>query len=73
MASNFIDQITQPLLDTLEAAQERGDLDASVDCEFEATMLAGPLLHEHLVAHRDIMVRLVDTTASRWLATHGKA
>ncbi len=69
----FIAQITQPVVDTLQAAQERGDLDPALDCQLEATMLTGPLLHEHLVARNDIADRLVDEIASRWLTTHEMA
>ena len=67
----FVSRITEPLVDTLRAAQERGDLDTALDLELEATILAGPILHEHLLMHNDIGDRLINSVVSRWLATRG--
>lgn len=66
----FIAGITQPVVDTVQAAQDRGELDAALDCQFEATLLTGPLLYDHLVMHNDITELLVEEIAARWLATH---
>lgn len=66
----FITRITQPVVDTLQAAQDRGELDAGLDSQLEATVLTGPLLYEHLVMHNDITELLVEEVAERWLATH---
>ena len=66
----FVARLAQPMVDTLRAAQERGDLDASLDCEFEATVLTAPLLSEHLLGHNEIEDRLLDEVGSRWLAAH---
>ena len=65
----FIDQMTQPVVDTLRAGQERGELSAQLDCRFEADLLTAPLFHVHLVALGDIDDRVIDEIADRWLAT----
>ena len=67
----FISRITEPVVDTLRAARDRGDLDAALDLELEAAMLAGPILHEHLLMHNDIGDRFLNGIVSRWLATRG--
>jgi len=67
----FIDQMTQPVVDTLRAGRQRGELPARLDCRFEAELLTGPLFHLHLVTLRDIGDRVIDEIADRWLATHG--
>lgn len=66
----FVHQLTQPTVGVLEEAQRRGDLDVDVDCTFEATLLAGPILHEHLGRREEITDGFIDEIARRWLATH---
>lgn len=65
----FITGLTERTLNALEAAQLRGELGADRDCEFEARLLVGPVLHQYLVACDDISDQLIDEVATRWLAT----
>lgn len=64
----FVQQLTRPTVTILEAAQLRGELPSTIDCTFEATMLTGPLLHQHLALAGDISDELIDQVARRWLA-----
>ena len=64
----FIDQLTQPMVATLAAAKERGELHADVDCAREASLLVGPLLHQHLAVVDKISDELIEDVAQRWLA-----
>ncbi len=66
----FVTQLTQPLVAVFDAAVERGDIDASTDWEFEATLLASPLLHHYLALHEEISDRLIDAVTERWLAAN---
>lgn len=68
----FVEQLTQPTLDVLTSAQDQGVLGADIDCQLEATLLAGPLLHQHLALHREITDELIDEVAQRWLTIHGR-
>jgi AcrR family transcriptional regulator len=67
----FVEQLTQPTADVLAAAQERGALGVDVDCQLEASLLAGPLLHQHLVLHSEITDGFIDEITRRWLAIQG--
>lgn len=67
----FVEQLTQPTADVLAHAKERGALGVDVDCELEATLLTGPLLHQHLALHHEITDGFIDEVTGRWLATHG--
>ena len=69
----FVGHLTQPTVDVLTLAQEHGALGPDVDCDLEATLLTGPLLHQHLVLHADIDDDFIDTVTRRWLATHNPA
>ena len=62
----FVEQLAQPVVAVLERARERGDVEASLDCRFEAELLAGPVLHRHLVLHAEVPDRLIDTVVARW-------
>ncbi len=62
----FVRQLAQPLVLTLEAARARGELSSEVDCEFEATQLAAPILHQHLVLHEEIADSLIAEVSRRW-------
>lgn len=66
----FMTQLTEPLRTTLALAQDRGDLEATVDCEIEVTLLTGPILHEQLVMQRDVTDELLDELVTRWLGRH---
>ena len=66
----FVEQFAQPVTALLEAARERGDVDAEMDCQLEALLLAGPLLQRHLMLHADIPGELIDAVVGRWLAMH---
>lgn len=65
----FISQLTQPMVDVLEAAAGRGELEADVDGGSEAALLVGPLLHRYLVLVDEIPDELIDEVVRRWLAT----
>lgn len=67
----FVQQLAQPTVDALEAARDRGDLGPHVDVEFEAAMLAGPILHEHLLMHNEVTARFTSEILERWLASRG--
>ncbi len=66
----FVEQLVQPVAALLEAAREHGDVGAEIDCQLEATLLAGPILHRHLVLHADIPDELIEAVVGRWLALH---
>ena len=66
----FIEQLIKPLPLGLLAAQEIGTLPAEVDCQFEANLLAGSVLHQHLVLYTDVSDDLIDEVVTRWRATH---
>lgn len=67
----FVQQLTEPMVSTMEAAQDRGELAPGLDCHFEATLLVGPVLHQYLVQHDQVTDRFINEIAERWLATHG--
>lgn len=68
----FVHQLARPTVDVLEVAQARGDLARDVDCDFEATLLVGPILHQHLVVLGAVEDRLIDEVLGRWLGAHGR-
>ena len=67
----FVEQLVRPIAAVLEAARERGEIRADLDCQLEATLLAGPALHQHLMLHADISDTLIETVVARWLSVHG--
>ncbi len=64
----FIAQLTEPMVDVLEAAKGRGEVASDIECDFEAALLAGPLLYRHLVQIDEIPDELIDEVVRRWLA-----
>ncbi|MFW2334204.1 TetR/AcrR family transcriptional regulator [Ilumatobacter sp.] len=66
----FIEQLTQPTRDVLNASQQRGALQADVDCDLEARLLTGPILHQHLAWHDTVTDSVLDLVVRRWLTTH---
>ncbi len=66
----FVEQLTQATVGALEAAQQRGELDAHIDCTFEATMLVAPILHQHLALCDEVSDTLIDEICQRWLAAN---
>ena len=66
----FVHLLIQPAVGVLEEAQRRGELGPDIDCTFEATLLAGPVLHQHLALHDKITDGFIDEITRRWLATH---
>ncbi len=66
----FVEQLVQPVAALLEAARTRGDVRAGMDCQLEAMLLAGPIVHHHLMLHADIPDELIDDVVGRWLAVH---
>ena len=66
----FVGQLVRPVAAVLEAARERGEADRELDCQTEAALLAGPVLHQHLMLHADATDGLIDAVVARWLAVH---
>ena len=64
----FVEGLNQPMVAVLQAAKNRGELAVDTDCAFEATMLTGPLLHQHLALRNEITDHLIGEVADRWLA-----
>lgn len=68
----FVSHLTQPIESVLETARERGAVDGELDCELQASMLAAPILHRHLMLYVDPTEDLVDAILSTWLAVHDR-
>jgi len=66
----FVKRLTKPTFDVLSKARELGTLGDDVDCELEASLLAGPLLHQHLALHNEITGGFIDEIVRRWIAIH---
>lgn len=66
----FVEQLVQPVAALLETARDRGDVAEEMDCRLEATLLAGPVLHHHLMLRAEIPDELIDAVVGRWLAVH---
>ncbi len=60
----------RPVAAVLEAARERGEIGGELDCQLEATLLAGPILHHHLMLCADIPNGLIEVVTQRWLSAH---
>lgn len=68
---HFIRQLGQPMVSVLERAQQSGEVESGVDCTFEATLLVGPILHQHLALAEEVSDTLIGAVTQRWLAAHG--
>ncbi len=66
----FVEGLSHPMVAVLQAAKDRGELGADTDCSFEATLLTGPLLHQHLALRSEISDHLIAAVADRWLEAH---
>ena len=66
----FVEQLVRPVAAVLEAARDRGEVVGELDCQLEATLLAGPVLHHHLMLYADITDGLIEAVVARWLAAH---
>lgn len=66
----FVEGLIQPTTSVLEAAQERGDLPARLDCGVAATVLAGPLVHQFLVMHEPIEDDLIQQITTQFISVH---
>ncbi len=66
----FVEGLIQPTTTVLEAAQERGELPARLDCAVAATLLAGPLIHQYLVMHEDIEDQLINQVTTQFISLH---
>lgn len=64
---NFVRHLASPIQRVLEAAIERGDLGAC-DCEFEAALIAAPILHQHFMLYGELSDDLVNAAVDSWLA-----
>jgi AcrR family transcriptional regulator len=65
---HFVEQLIQPVVNGLQAARQRGDLHSGLDQQFEATLLAGPILHQYLLAHADVTDDFIEQIVARWFA-----
>ena len=66
----FVEQLVQPVVEVLEASRERGEAGAELDCQLEATLLAAPVLHHHLMLYSEIPDEMIEAVVTRWLAVH---
>lgn len=66
----FVEQLVLPVAALLAAARERGEVAAELDCQFEATLLAGPILHHHFMICADISDGMIEAIVTRWLSVH---
>ena len=66
----FIVQLEWPVAAVLEAARKRGEVGAEMDCQAEATLLAGPVLHNHLLTYSEVTDALIEAVVKGWLAAH---
>ncbi len=66
----FVEQLVRPVAAVLEAAGERGEVGGELDSQLEATLLAGPVLHHHLMLHADVTDGLIEAVVARWLVVH---
>lgn len=69
----FVGNMVQPTIDVLVDAQQRGDLPATLDCPVAATVLTGPIFHQHLLMHETIEDDLIDQITSQFIETHATA
>ncbi len=67
----FVEALIQPTAQVLEEARERGDLPDRLDCAVSATLLAGPLVHQHLVMCEPIDDDLIEKITSQFVGLHG--
>ncbi|MEO1055957.1 MAG: TetR/AcrR family transcriptional regulator [Actinomycetota bacterium] len=65
----FTLQLGAPTRAILQDAQDRGELGREVDCEFEATLLTGAVIHQYVTLHNDVTDDVLDLVAERWLMT----
>lgn len=63
----FADGLTQPIVDVLDEARNRGALPADIDPAVAATTLAGPLIYQFLVTLNDVDDDLITEVTSRFL------
>jgi len=66
----FVGSMVQPTIDVLVDAQQRGYLPATLDCSVAATMLTGPIFHQHLLMQETIEDDLIDQIASQFIEAH---
>ena len=66
----FVEQLIWPVAAVLEAARNRGEVSGEMDCQLEATLLAGPVLQHHLMLHSDVSDGLIEAVVARWLVAH---
>ena len=64
---NFVRHLANPIQMVLEASIERGDLASTCDCEFEASLLAAPILHQHFMLYGELSADLVNAVVDSWL------
>ncbi len=64
----FALQLGAPTYEVLRDAQERGDIGPDVDCEVEANVLAGAVIHHYVTLHDDVSDEFLDLVVDRWLA-----
>ncbi|MEM8620716.1 MAG: TetR/AcrR family transcriptional regulator [Actinomycetota bacterium] len=63
----FALQLGAPTCAVLRDAQDRGDLDQSIDCDVESNLLAGAVIHQYVTLHNDVNDDFLDLVVDRWL------
>ncbi|MDG2114719.1 MAG: TetR/AcrR family transcriptional regulator [Actinomycetota bacterium] len=67
----FVERLVEPVVNSLRAARQRGEVHGWLDDELEASLLAGPILHQYLLAHRDVTDEFIEEVVTRWFAATG--
>lgn len=66
----FTEALTAEVVVVLATAQERGDLSTELDTKAAAAMLAGPLLHQHVLMLDTIPDDLINEIVTQFLRSH---
>ena len=69
----FVEGMVRPTMEVLADARERGDLPLTVDCSTAASVLTGPLFHQHLSMQEPIDDDLIDRVVSQFIEFHRDA
>ena len=63
----FVSGVLQPIQDVITAAQQRGDLQSTVQVETASAQLAGPLFLQHVMLRSTISEELISETIAQFL------
>ncbi|MEM7337442.1 MAG: TetR/AcrR family transcriptional regulator [Actinomycetota bacterium] len=69
----FVEGLTQPTIDVLEAGHRRGDLHSAVDVAEAAARLTGPLFHQHLLMLTAITDELIADVVAQFMTSNSDA